>query len=309
MLMLFLLAVPLCALAAIFALRPARPLDLVVGEIVAFVFSSGAAGLGILAIAAALVGWLAGPRAGLGTGGFGRLGRGLLFFDAFTLLCGIAVEIAGLEAAEPAALAFAKAQVAGAYGAWFWGGTGLLMLACFVLWRGAWRTGLRPRTVVFAGALSVAAVFLQRYVLLVAWQTHGLSLPYPPGSYSPSGIELSVSAGIVALSLLLLLPAARLIPFAPVVYDDRSVVAGRTDLRRALVVASWLALGLAATASGLILSWRGGTQSFLDPLLPASPVLFIAGLCVLTTAGAVYELLPERAADTSLSPPPPSLGA
>jgi hypothetical protein len=72
------------------------------------------------------------------------------------------------------------------------------------------------------------------------------------------------------------------------------VSAGATDVRRRWLTVSWLALGIGLAAAGLALSFRVGTEPFLDPILPASPVMFIAGLMVLVTTGAVYELLPER---------------
>jgi hypothetical protein len=176
--------------------------------------------------------------------------------------CGIVRLRPGLAADEPAAAACARALLGDAYGAVFWSELGLFFLAGFMLWRALWRTGLRP---------------------------------YRPGSYSPSWVEVAVVAGIVALGLFLLLPSVRLIPFAPAAYDQRPVAGRASDLRRALVTALWFTVGLAAAAAGLLLSLRVGTESFLDPVFPASPVVFIAGLMLLATTGAVYELWPERA--------------
>ena len=264
-------------------------------EAVAFTFASGAGGLGLLVVAAALVGWLAGPQAGLGVRGFTRLGRGLLLVDVLAVLSVVVAEIAGLAADAPAAVACARALLGDAYGALFWSELGLFFLAGFMLWRALWRRGLRPWVVVAASVMSAAAVTLQRYLLLVAWQTHGLLLPYRPGRYSPSWVEVAVVAGIVAFGLLLLLPAVRVIPFAPAAYDQRPVAGRAADLRRALVTAVWFAIGLAAAVAGLLLSLRVGTEAFLDPVLPASPVMFIVGLMLLATTGAVYELWPERA--------------
>jgi len=293
LLMLPALAVPLAALAILFAVRPGRPWPLAACEAVAFTFASGAGGLGLLVVAAALVGWLAGREAGLGVRGFARLGRGLLLVDALAVLSVVVAEIAGLAADEPAAATCARALLGDAYGALFWSELGLFFLAGFMLWRALWRTGLRPRVVVAAGVMSAAAVTLQRYLLLVVWQTHGLLLPYRPGSYSPSWVEVAVVAGIVAFGLLLLLPSVRLVPFAPAVYDQRPVAGKAADLRRVLVTAAWFAVGLAAAVTGFLLSLRVGTEAFLDPVFPASPVVFIAGLMLLAMTGAVYELWPE----------------
>jgi Ni/Fe-hydrogenase subunit HybB-like protein len=292
--MLVALTVPLATLAIIFTARPGRTPLSAVCEAVAFALSSGAGGLSLLVLAAALVGRLSGPRAGLGARGFARLGRGLLLVDALAVLSVVVAEIAGLASSEPSVSACAGALLGNAYGSLFWSELGLLFLAGFLLWRGARRTGLGPRVVVVASVLALVAVFLQRYLLLVAWQTHGLLLPYRPGAYRPSWIEVAVGLGIVALCVLLLLPVARLIPFAPAVHDGQPVQGPVADPRRALLTALWFAAGLAIAAAGLALSLRVGTESFLDPIFPARPGVFMAGLAVLATTGAVYELVPER---------------
>jgi hypothetical protein len=147
---------------------------------------------------------------------------------------------------------------------------------------------------VTAGLLVLVAVFAHHYLLLVAWQTHGLALPYPPGSYAPTWIECAVVLGVVALCLLLLLPSVRLIPFTPLVFDARPVQGKVNDPRRTLVTVLWFLGGLVTAGLGLALSARAGTESFQDPILGGSPVVFIVGLMVLATTGAVYELLPER---------------
>jgi len=313
LLMLPLLAVPLAALAIIFTVRPGRPLLLGVYEAVAFTVSAGAGGLGLLVLAAASVGWLAGPRAGLGARGFARLGRGLLLVDALAVLLAVVTEIASLTSGEPSAEACARALLGDAYGPLFWGELGLFFLAGSVLFWAAWHRRFWPGWVVAASALSVAAVGLQRYVGLVSWQTHGLLLPYPPGSYTPSWVELAVVGGVLALSLLALLPAVRLIPFAPAAHDEQPATGPSSDGRRALVTGLWLAVGCFLAAAGLLLSWRVGTEAFLDPVVPGSPVVLVAGLAFLLTAGAVYEILPDRAATaagagelaTPTAPPPP----
>ena len=286
------LAVPLAALAIMFTVRPGWPVSLAVAEAIAFALTSGAGGLGLLVVAAALVGALAGRPAGLGSRGFARLGRGLLLVDALALLAVVAAEIVGLKSGDESAAACARALLGEAYGHLFWSELGLFFLASLLLWQAGRRRGLRARVVVVAGLLATVAVFLQRYLSLVAWQTHGLLLPYRPGSYAPAWIEIEVVAGIVALGLLLLLPSVRLIPFAPLVYDEQPVAGGAREVRRALFTWLWLCAGLGLALASLGFSLRMGTEPYLDPVVFASPVGFIAGLMMLATAGAVYELLP-----------------
>ena len=294
LLMLPALLAPLTALAIIFTVRPARPLALTLLEVAVFILLSGAGGLGILLGAAALVGRLAGRQAGLEGGGFARLGNALLLMLSLSLPSIVAAEIAGLMSDEPAVSAYARALLADVYGPLFWSEVVCLFVAAGILWRGARRGRLSPRLTAGAGALTMVAVLLHHYLLLVAWQTHGLSLPYRPGAYVPTWIEIAVVLGIVALCVLLLLPAVRLIPFTPLVFEAEPDQIRVADRRRSVVTLLWFLSGLVIAGLGLALSARMGTEAFQDPILAGSPVVFIVGLALLATTGAVYELMPER---------------
>ena len=283
----------LTALAIIFVVRPARPLPLTLIEVAAFLMLSGAAGLGLLAGAAALVGRLAGRQAGPGTGGTTRLGGALLLALSLALPTLVAAEIAGLASDEPAASACARSLLSESYGLLFWAAFAALFSAAVLLWRAARLGKLTPRVTAGAGVLVQAGAFLHHYLLLVAWQTHGLSLPYAPGAYAPTWIECAVVLGIVALCLLLLLPSVRLIPFAPLVFQAEPAAGRGADRRRTVVTSLWFSGGLAMAGLGFALSARAGTDPFQDPILPGSPVVFIVGLVLLATTGAVYELLPD----------------
>jgi Ni/Fe-hydrogenase subunit HybB-like protein len=287
----------LTALAIIFTVRPGRPLGLTMLEVLAFFFQAAAGGLGALVGAAALVEYFAGPAAGLAAHDYRRLGRALLVTVSLSLLFLIATEWTGLLSKEPAAVNYAKALLADSgYPPLFWSALGCLFLAATLLWHAAYRGMLERRAVVVAGILAQGGVLLHRYLQVVAWQTHGLSLPYSPGSYRPTWIEAAVGLGIVAVCLLLLLPAVRVIPFAPAEPASPPISRIAPDPRRAWVTGIWFGVGLAITAIGLAFSFRLGTDSFLDPVLPASPVIFVAGLAMLATTGAVYELLPDTKA-------------
>jgi hypothetical protein len=224
------------------------------------------------------------------------LGRALLLALALAVLSVVVAEIAALRADEAAVVAGAHSLLGEPYGWIFFAELGLFLAAGFLLWGSAVRGGPRPRSALVASGLAAAAVFLQRYTSLLAWQTHGLLLPYPPGSYVPSWIEIAVAAGIVSLALLVLLLSLHVIPLVPAIRDERPVSAVPADRRRRCLTAVWVGLGVSLAAVGLALSLRLCTEPFLDPVLPGSPALFIGGLLVLVTAGAVYELLPEPTA-------------
>ena len=288
------LVTPLTALSIIFVVRPARPPAATLIEVAVFFLLSVAGGLGLLLAAAALVGRLAGRSAGLGPRGLERLGKALLFTLSLSLPTIVAGEIFAIVSDEPAVSAFGWSLLSDSYALLFWTALTGLFLAAALLLRGVRRGRLGPRVTVVAGVLVQMAVFMHHYLLLVAWQTHGLALPYKPGVYFPTRIEVAVVFGIVAFCVLALLPAVRLIPFSPLVFEPEPDQGRVVDSRRRLITVLWFLAGLVIAGIGFALSARAGTESYLDPVLPGSPVMFIAGLLVLATTGAVYELLPER---------------
>ena len=288
------LLAPLFALAVMFTVRAARPLPSAALEIASFLLASGAAGVGLLLVAAGLVEKTAGQEAGLGRIARARLAVALLLLVSLALASIIAAVIVGLAAGEPAVADVARAMLSDVEALLFWG-----ELACFfgaalaLLWE-ARRGFRRTRRIVAAAALAQVGAFVHHYLQLIVWQTHGLPLPYAPGTYAPTVLEMLVGSGIVAFSLLALLPAVRLIPFAPVVLEAPEATAlapaPLPDWRRRFITALWALGGVALAAVGLALSARVGTEPFQDPVLAGSPLLFVLGLCLFITTGAVYEL-------------------
>ncbi|MGD0835323.1 MAG: hypothetical protein ABSB49_01605 [Polyangia bacterium] len=286
------LLAPAVALALLFTVRPARSLAPTVLEAAAFLALSLGAGLGLLLLAASLVERLAAAPVGLPPQAFARLGRWLMATAALSVLLVVAAELASMASGEAAVRAYARGVLRD-YGVMFWATLVALWLAGAVLWWDSRRRRSRRAVLLLASGLAGLACLLHHDWSLIGWQTHGLALPYQAGSYAPTWVEGSVAMGLFATCLLLLLPAVRLIPFAPAAVQE-----GRTqkprDLGRKLLTGLWLAVGLAASGAGLAGSARVGTEPFLDPPLPGSPLIFVAGLVMMATAGALYEILPER---------------
>jgi Ni/Fe-hydrogenase subunit HybB-like protein len=291
--MLAALLAPATALAILFVVRPCRTLDVVVLEVAGFLLLSFAGGLAILVHVAWLVGRFAGRPAGLPVLGFVRLGRWLVVAASLSLLAVLAAEIASIGSDEAAVAAYGRALL-GSYAGAFWGGIVALFLAVLLLLRAARRRRGRTRTIVLASVFVEVGLFLHHDWVLLAWQTHGLALPYAPGAYRPTWIEWAVVAGATAVCILLLLPAVKLIPFAPVAGALQPGARPTRDLRRSVLTGTWLLAGLATAAAGLSGAARVGTEAWADPVLGGSPLVFIGGLMMLATAGAVYELLPDR---------------
>lgn len=283
---------PATAVAILFVVRPSRSVDVVLLEAGAFLLTSLAAGIGLLIVAAALVESLVGRDAGVGRRGYVRLGRWLLVTVSVCLLAIVAAEALSVTSQEPAVASYGRALLH-AYSGVFWGGIGCLFFAAAALWRTLRRWRGHIGSVLVASLATLVAVFLHHYWLLVGWQTHGLALPYAAGAYFPTWIECSVTLGIVAVCILLLLSAVRVIPFVPVAVDRRGAKKVR-DVRRAVLVTTWFVLGLLVTGVGLVASARVGIEASMDPLVTGSPVIFIVGLVMLAMTAALYELLPER---------------
>jgi Ni/Fe-hydrogenase subunit HybB-like protein len=291
--MLAALLAPATALAILFVARPGRTLDVVLLEVAGFLLLSFAGGIAVLVHVAWLVGRFAGRPSGLPVLGFVRLGRWLLVAVSLSLLAVLAAEIASIGSAQAAVAAYGGALL-GSYASAFWGGVVALFVAVLLLLRATRRRKGRTRTIVLASAFVEVSLLLHHYWVLVAWQTHGLALPYPAGAYRPTWIEWAVVSGVVAVCVLVLLPAGKLIPFASMAGESQPMVRPMRDLRRSVLVWLWLLAGLAAAAAGLLGAARVGTDAAGDPVLGGSPLLFIGGLMMLAAAGAVYELLPDR---------------
>jgi Ni/Fe-hydrogenase subunit HybB-like protein len=286
---------PLLALAVMFTVRAARPLPSTVLEMASFLLASGAAGTGLLLVAAGLVERTSGPQAGIGQIARGQLAAALLLLVSLALATSIASVIVGLTAGEPAVVDVARAMLSEREAPLLWGELACFFGAGFALLWEARRGFRRTRRISAAAALAQVGALVHHYLQLIVWQTHGMSLPYAPGAYAPTVPELLVGGGIVAFSLLALLPAVRLIPFAPVVPEvAEPTPPPPTNWFRRFITALWAIGGGVLAALGLALSARVGTEPFLDPVLAGSPLLFVLGLCLLITTGAVYELWPEH---------------
>ncbi len=109
----------------------------------------------------------------------------------------------------------ADALLRGPYAWIFWLGLMLfgLGLALLVLQaaRRHWSVGLM---VVASIAISTAAV-AERYLTVIPSQTHGMLLPYEPGSYFPTWVEFTVVAGLFAFGALLIGLFIKVFPIVP----------------------------------------------------------------------------------------------
>jgi molybdopterin-containing oxidoreductase family membrane subunit len=146
---------------------------------------------------------------------FRWMGGLLLAATAVTLYFQI-VELFTLLYATPGSeRQLADALLRGPYAWIFWLGLMLLVLGLALLIVQAvkreWNVGL---LVVASVAISTAAV-AERYLTVIPSQTHGMMLPYAPGSYFPTWVEFTVVAGLFALGALLIGLFIKVFPIVP----------------------------------------------------------------------------------------------
>lgn len=112
----------------------------------------------------------------------------------------------------------ADALLRGPYAWIFW--PSLLLIGCGLLLlvlqaaRRKWNIG----SLVVASVLISTAALMERYLTVIPSQTHGMMLPYEPGSYFPTWIEFAVVAGLFALGALLIGLFMKVFPIVPL--DD-----------------------------------------------------------------------------------------
>jgi Ni/Fe-hydrogenase subunit HybB-like protein len=181
-----------------------------------FLVLAAASGLANLIVLSAIVrrvledgSSLIGPRT------FEWLGGLLLVATAATVYFQI-VELVTLLYATPAnERLLADALLQGPYAWIFWLGLTLILGALALLvTQAAQRRWSLSLLVIASIAISTSAV-AERYLTVIPSQTHGMLLPYEPGSYFPTWVEFTVVAGLFALGALLIGLFMKVFPIIP----------------------------------------------------------------------------------------------
>jgi molybdopterin-containing oxidoreductase family membrane subunit len=181
-----------------------------------FIVLAAASGLGNLIVLTAIVRRaLADGNMLVGEGAFKWMG-GLLLAAAAGALYFQIVELFTLLYATPGSeRLLADALLKGPYAWIFWSGLFLMIFGLVLLitqaTRKSWSVGV---LVVASVAISTAAV-AERYLTVIPSQTHGMMLPYEPGSYFPTWVEFTVVAGLFAFGALLIGLFMKAFPIIP----------------------------------------------------------------------------------------------
>jgi Ni/Fe-hydrogenase subunit HybB-like protein len=170
----------------------------------AFVVLAGVSGMGLLIVMAAIVRKAVNAEDRVGMDAFAWLGRFLMLL-LFAYLYFVVVEVlTTIYQPSVAEQQLSEALLAGHYAWIFWGSVAALVFPALALaWMAmtrSWRLGW----LIAAGALVNIGAIGKRYLIVVPSQTHGQLLPYGIGSYSPTWVEFTITAGLFALGALLM---------------------------------------------------------------------------------------------------------
>lgn len=266
-----------------------------------FVVMAGVSGTGAVIVISAALRRAFRLQGSIRLEAFKWLGNMLWVLVVISIYFLISEELTASYAASENERRYAHELATGRYATLFWIEVGALVVPFLILF-GQFVTGyVSIPLMVISGLLVNVAAILKRYLLVVASQTHGMMLPYAPGEYAPSWVEFSIVIGLGALGILVYWTFAKIFPIVPLAAHhpraakDTANAAAEPRGRTGLLTALWFTAGLAIAVTGFLLSARVGTQRFLDPMVPFSPVIYIIGVMLVFSAGAVYEVAPALA--------------
>ncbi|MBI4564704.1 MAG: polysulfide reductase NrfD [Planctomycetes bacterium] len=263
-----------------------------------FVVMAGLSGTGLLIVMAAVLRRSLRLEAHYGPPVFRWLGNLLMVLTMIYLYFMIAEELTATYASPYAESKVAHARTLGVYAPLYWTIVAFLAGTVAILFIQFVHGGASIAWTAAAGLLGNVAAVLKRYLLIVSPQTHGLFVP-TEGSYAPSGVEIAVILGLLALGALFITIFVKVFPIVPLAGSGHPAEPDPTEPRRkgpsrCLMFWAMLAVGVGLAAIGFLGSSRFGTEPYLDPVIPYSPVLFIAGVMLAFTSAIVYETAPLR---------------
>ena len=181
----------------------------------------------------------------------------------------------------------------GAYSKLFWTMVGCLVAAFLITVSEVATPATSSAWLVLAGVLANVGVALKRYLLVVPSQTESLNLPLDAGSYSPTWVEYGVIGGALALAVAVYLVFVRIFPVLHRDHFHDAVPAEPfwSRVRRLALVGLTLLFGAGLATAGLLSSARVGNEHYLDPEIPASPMVFIIGVATMLLSAVVYDTL------------------
>ncbi|MCA9000414.1 MAG: polysulfide reductase NrfD [Planctomycetes bacterium] len=259
---------------------------------------AGISGLGLLIAISGVLKMTIGARNTIPDRLFSRIGNIMVVLISVFLYILVVETMTERYAGHQAELRVSDAILFGAYAPAFWSMLALLGVALGLLFLQFIRRTTMVKTMILVGVLVNVAALLRRYLVVVPAQTHGHYLDYADGIYVPNPLEFGVIGGVLGIGVLAFVAFMRFFPIIPLhayygrmrsSLDPEPNLHGR--LRIFLTSGTFLT-GVSLAAVGLALSARFGTEAYLDPIVPFSPVLFIIGIVMTIYSAAVYVVAP-----------------
>ena len=302
LLVLPLMVVSYSTLGFVFGIQSGRPGWFSALQAPSFMVLAAISGTGLLLLIAGLVGRFLGLGAQLPERAYRWLSTTLLVLLTVFLYFVAIEELTDRYAAASAQSSLSREMTSGAFAPLFWLMLGLFLLALVALVGMYLRRTFSLGLAMTVGLVVNVAALIKRFLIVVPSQTHGILLPYKPGAYAPTWVEYSVMFGLIALGALIFLVVVRVFPLVPLKsIEPPHLLATKVTRpgRRLLRWGAFLAVlsgGVVLAVLGFLWSARFGTEDFLDPAVPYSPVLFIVGLALCLGSAVVFELFPRSLA-------------
>ncbi|GEM_PF-348464 len=323
-------------LGFVFGLQVGRPGWYSALQAPAFVVMAGISGLGLLVILAAIFRRALRAYESLNLEIFQWLGRFLFILIAIYLYFTVVEVLTGMYTGGQYERRVMETLLFGDYAPIYWFsilclGISFALLAFQVLSQRWWISLL-----VLSGVLVNLAAVGKRFLIVVPSQTHGMLLPYGPGSYVPSPVEVRIILGLIGLGTLLYAVFAKVFPIMEVEAPEealpwqarmvfsmpsRRALSPRTVVAIAMVVAGFAIQAIAyfffaapwgfpprspvysnprvvLVPTTVVASVESRAQALALALsiLGSPPTLFILGVILVFLAAVVYELWPQKPA-------------
>lgn len=203
-------------LGFVFGIQVGRPGWFSALQAPAFVVLAGVSGVGHLIVIAAIFRWLLGERERLGPRVFQWLGNILMVLIIAYLYFMVAEWLTTTYAGHHHEVRVSTTLLLGEYAWIFWVSVASLVVPFVLLFLQFLAGKYRLDVTVFSGVVVNLAAIGKRYLIVVPSQTHGMLLPYSPGWYTPTWVEISVILGLMGLGALLYILFMKVFPIMEV---------------------------------------------------------------------------------------------
>lgn len=292
-------------LGMVFGIQPGRPGWYSALQAPSFVVLAGVSGVGLLIVIVAVLRKTLRLEDELDIRVFRWLGN-FLWILTVTYLYFILIDfITAMYSGGSREATIYGALISGPYAWLFWLTVSFFILA-FILMFGQFATRRYSiPLIVIAGVLANLAAIGKRDVIVVPSQTHGTLLPYPPGVYTPTWVELAIILGLFGLGTLLYIVFTKVFPIMEVHPDGHETIphgedAGqrwRDGKMRKRMFTLTLLVGITLAVVGFFLTAPLGPTAdpmYSEPRVQFAPLMFVAGIITTILSPVVYELFPDK---------------